>query len=285
MNQINEITILPDKTSIPRNNVKTIFYAERNIESVGNKYNLNSNEIDTHMMKNIEWGAVAYLTQSIYGIYKDENTCNIVGMTKEDCEVWINNTAQGGGISGVLYAYGGTYTGCVGESVSAAVKWNVDDNSPAKCDVDKVWNTTNGVKASTTGNMYGIYDMNGGGAEYVMGAIVNKTGGGLYTGSLANVLLESKYYDMYTFSEDYLNHARGHLGDATREILQIFGNSPGGWNRDYSNFPNVTSSAVSPWFRRGGEHCVSTLSGVFGFSTIGDGPFQDLTFRSVLSAA
>ena len=28
----------------------------------------------------MEWGAVAYLAQSVYGIYKDDNTCNIANM-------------------------------------------------------------------------------------------------------------------------------------------------------------------------------------------------------------
>ena len=40
--------------------------ASRNIES-NSQYNLPATGINTHMMKNIEWGVVAYLTQSKYG--------------------------------------------------------------------------------------------------------------------------------------------------------------------------------------------------------------------------
>jgi hypothetical protein len=48
-------------------------------------YGMKSTEIDTHMMKNMEWGAVAYLSSSIYGRYTDSTTCISSG-----CEVWIN---------------------------------------------------------------------------------------------------------------------------------------------------------------------------------------------------
>ena len=37
------------------------------MEQTGNSFGFVSGEVDTHMSKNNEWGAVAYLTQSIYG--------------------------------------------------------------------------------------------------------------------------------------------------------------------------------------------------------------------------
>ncbi len=284
-NVISEITILPNKTSMVLKNITTAFTAERTIET-NTKYNLNSTEIDTHMARNTEWGAIAYLTQSAYGIYKDENTCNIAGMTKDNCEVWINNTAQGTGTSGT-WAYGGTYTGCVGESVSAGVKWNTEENTVAKCDADKRWNTANGVKASTTGNMYGLYDTAGGTWEYVMGATVNQTGGGLYiasSGLQAAALPEAKYYDMYTFSDSNLTHERGHLGDATRETLANFGKNPGGWNGDLTDFPYVTSAGSWPWFMRGGVYHDGAWVGVVAIGRAGGGTGSAFSFRSVLSA-
>ena len=287
INVISEITILPDKTSMVVKMVNAIFNAERAIET-NSKYNLNSTEVDTHLMKNIEWGAVAYLTQSIYGIYKDENTCNIDGMDFAACEVWINNTAQGTGTNEtfVSWAYGGTYTGCVGESVSAKVKWNTEENTPAKCDDDKKWNT-GGVKASTTGNIYGVYDMAGGAFEYVMGATVNQTGGGLYiasSGLQATSLPDAKYYDMYTFSNNTLTHARGHLGDATRETLSNFGVGAGGWNGDLAVFPNATTSGANPWFTYGAQYNHGTSAGVFAFANVHGNAAWNISFRSILSA-
>ena len=161
-NLIGEITILPNKTSMVNKAVSTMFYAERNIElKSADKYNLNTTEIDTHMMRNSEWGAVAYLTQSVYGIYKDEKTCNIEGMSFAECEIWRNNTAQG--TANKLNR--GTYTGCVGDSVSAEIEWNTEEDTIAKCKETNKWNT-GGVKASTTGNIHGIYDMAGGAWEH-----------------------------------------------------------------------------------------------------------------------
>ncbi|HHT38169.1 MAG TPA: hypothetical protein GXZ95_01990, partial [Mollicutes bacterium] len=47
-------------------------------------------------------------------------------------------------------------TGCAGSSVDASNE-----------DICNEYHTTDGVKASTTGNIYGIYDMSGGAFEYV----------------------------------------------------------------------------------------------------------------------
>ncbi len=280
---INEITILPDKTSMVHKSISTAFFAEQKLNDAGNKYNLKTEEVDTHVIKNSEWGAVTYLTQSVYGIYKAENTCNIVGMTKEDCEVWINNTAQGAGTENVTYAYGGTHTGCVGDSVSAEVIWNDDDGSVAKCKEGNRWNEK-GVNASTTGNMYGIYDMSGGAVEDVMGVTVNEKDGGLYldnSGFTTNTLPESKYYDMYTFSEDRLTHARGHLGDATREMLATFEDINGGWDSGTIAFPY----GIYPWFIRGGFYNSTSRAGLLASGHYNGSTSSGYNFRSVLSAA
>ncbi len=284
-NNINEVTILPNKTSLIGTDVSTEFYATRKIEEENTSiYNLNSVEIDTHMMKNIEWGAVAYLTQSMYGIYKNESTCNIEGMDFNECEVWINNTVQGAGKTGsVTNNYGGTATGCVGDTVSGLFRWSNDDGLPANCPDGKKWNQ-NGIKSSTTGNMYGVYDMSGGAFDRVMSAIVTQSNGELYisrTGFQTNTLPESKYYDMYTFSDENFTYERGHLGDATRETLLIFGNTKGGWNLDYAYFPYVTPSF---WFNRGGGYGEGRAAGIFSLYA-GEGGLNFYgSFRVVLTA-
>ena len=65
-----------------------MFNASRAIET-NDKYGLDASTVDTHMMKNMEWGAVAYLTSSKYGIYIDASTC-----INSECEVWINNNSN-----------------------------------------------------------------------------------------------------------------------------------------------------------------------------------------------
>ena len=62
----NNIRILPNKTSLRNNTVSSFFYGIRSMSIENNVFGINSNIIDTHMMKNSEWGVVAYLSQSKY---------------------------------------------------------------------------------------------------------------------------------------------------------------------------------------------------------------------------
>ncbi len=284
-NDIGEIIILPNKTSMVNKSISTAFFTEQALNKEGNKYNLKHGEVDTRIMKNSEWGAVAYLTQSIYGIYTyNGEGCTIEGMNKENCEIWINNAAQGIDMT----QWGGTYTGCVGGSVSAEVQWNTEEDTPAKCEADKQWNT-GGVKASTTGNMYGIYDMNGGASEYMMGLITEKNSGVPYyntdySGLSVENMPNQKYYDLYGFSDSFLTHERGHLGDATRETLATYGSGTGGWNSDNSYFPLIGNVGVQPFFRRE-RYTGSRYSGIVAFSYGNGAGISGLSFRSILSAA
>jgi hypothetical protein len=206
------LKILPDVTSLKNITVGDMFNATRNQElTYASNYGISSSEIDTHMMKNMEWGATAYLSSSIYGRYTDSSTCISSG-----CEVVINNNS-------------GYTTGCS----SSGCGWS-----------------TNGVSASTTGNQYGIYDMNGGAWEYVMGNMVDSSGN-YYPSSSGLSKPDTKYYDSYAYSAStYTDHARGQLGDATKETLKTFGSDVGGWYSDYAAFLMVPYS----WFVRGGHY-------------------------------
>ena len=83
---INNITIKPNVASLRNVTVSNFFYS---IQNLNNVYSING---DSHMMKNMEWGAVAYLSHSKYG------TC-----TNGNCvEVSINSNSSyytGGGAS------------------------------------------------------------------------------------------------------------------------------------------------------------------------------------------
>ena len=85
-NNLNNITIKPNVSSLRSQSVSSFFYAILNMNNI---YNING---DSHMMKNMEWGAVAYLSHSKYG------TC-----TDGECtEVSINSNSSyytGGGTS------------------------------------------------------------------------------------------------------------------------------------------------------------------------------------------
>jgi hypothetical protein len=268
------LTIKPNVVSIVNITVGDMFNATRNQElTYATTYGIDASIIDTHMMKNMEWGAVAYLSSSIYGRYTDTSTCIASG-----CEVWINNThtGTGCGVSGdySVTACGGTITGCSGSSVSAN-----QANSMSACATGYTWSGT-GINASTTGNQYGIYDMSGGAWEYVMGNMVGSDGN-YYSSSAGLDQPDAKYYDSYAYSAStYTDHARGKLGDATKETLKTFGSENGGWNSDYALLP----SGVDSWFGRGGYAHIGAHAGVFVFYRDTGGAGSSLSFRSIITA-
>ena len=205
---VSNIVVKPNVSSLRNQTVSSFFYASRSMEQTGNSFGFVSSEVDTHMSKNNEWGAVAYLTQSIYGRCTSNTTCTEVGIN--------NNTSY---ITGI---------GDKPSSTASSVKTNT-------------YNTISGKNASTTGNIYGIYDMSGVAWEYVMG-IYNKN----IKSSGFSTLPDNKYYNNYT--------ATSYTGHAISETK--------GWYNDQS-FSVYFS--VSPWFIRGCYYDDGELSGMFAF--------------------
>ena len=194
---------------------------------------------DSHMIKNMEWGAVAYLKQSKYGL--------------GETDIGINNNSS--------YT-----TGCGATAGSS---------SSDTCDA---YNTTNGMLASTTGNIYGVYDMSGGAYEYVMGNMVNSSGAFYASSSGFSSAPDAKYYDAYTYGTDYEDRGRGKLGDATKETLATFGSNTGGWYSDYASFVKSSYS----WFYRGGSRGSGSNAGVFSFNYGNGGGIGSISSRVVL---
>ncbi len=179
--------------------VKPSVYSWRK-NSVGNffkaMYNYNR-ELDSHMMKNTEWGAVAYLSHSRYGI----NT-----------EVRKNNNSN-------------FLTGYAEDTKDAGP--STTNNQP--------YNTETGYLASTTGNITGVYDMSGGSDEYVAGYIDgNVRNSGLTLEEIRNTY--SKYIDVYTSDSAVTTYSKRILGDATGEMGPFYGSYYNNWYDDYSHF-------------------------------------------------
>ena len=228
-------TILPDVTSLRKQNVSTQFQTAlkfaggtlsgSNVTFTGSStYGLTTNT-DSHMMKNSEWGAVAYLSHSKYGVNR---------------EVYINNS-QG--------YYTGRSGGNVGGSVSASINgtytWDgLLTSNNATRDLTKA--------ASTTGNITGVYDMSGGAYEYVMGNYNN-------TVSLSSfsAFPESKYYDKYTTTNS-LTACNGGVcfGHALSETKK--------WYGDNAYFVDNDNS----WYLRGVNSTNGTSAGVFALDSL-----------------
>ena len=209
----NGIIIKPNVNSLRNNNVSNLFFASRSMEKSENSFGFVSSEVDTHMSKNNEWGAVAYLTQSIYGRCTSSTTCTEIG---------INNNSN-------FITGRGAPAGSDPSTTSAA------------------YNTTLGKNASTTNNIYGIYDMSGGTWEYVMGT-KNKT----LTGTGFNSLPNEKYYNNYTTSS-----YQGHALTETQ-----------GWYQDLYDF------GKPGWFMRGSLVALTTQMGIFSVMIESDPSFN-----------
>jgi formylglycine-generating enzyme required for sulfatase activity len=115
--------------------------------------------------------------------------------------------------------------------------------------------------ASTTGNIYGIYDMSGGLWEYVAAYVNN--GSDRLTNYGASILsANNKYknvYSMGTSDTPALNYEASStiLGDAIYETSI----SSGAWDSDTASMPYN----INPWFIRGGVYSGGISAGLFNF--------------------
>lgn len=232
-----------------------MFNVTLDMKNKGDIYGWDPNEVDTHLMKNTEWGAVAYLSKSIFGA--DTN------------EVWNNS-------------YNKYQTGCSGTSISAS-----DESSCV------TYNTVNGQKASTTLNIYGVYDMSGGALESVMGNYNNLAGfnSGFTNQQIADI--DSKYITRYTTPSYNLlggtgmDYDKSLYGDAMYETSKgasrnnssgWTGNYASGWFNDYTYLPYTTF----PWIPRGSDYNLGSGAGLFEFDNSNGFTNVNGAFRPVL---
>ncbi len=231
------------------------------MNSENNPYGLSSDDsiVDPHLTKNSEWGAVAYLSQSVYG---------------KNAEVWNNSNTS-------------YITGMAGSNVNAS-----SENST------NAYNIGNGPQASTTGNIYGVYDMSGGTWERVA-AYINNGDDNLIAngGDLVASGMTSKYRNVYTAYDSNGNitiisgkesqqksyeksaPVNGKYGEA---IYETSANSTSPWRSswysDCSGFPNTSG----PFFIRGSGYSDTSNAGLFYFD-MNHGLFtKDYGFRVVV---
>ena len=262
-------------------NQNDAFNISKALTESGNIYGLNSSSTDSHMMKNSEWGAIAYLAQSKYGL----NGTNI----------YINNVNLNNS-TGAQSVY--AVTGCTGatEDASSVATTITELNNRTTSGV-YVWTQKSGTKASTTGTIYGIYDMSGGTWERTAG-LVNNGNENLtkYGQSLMNALnngKSSKYVTVYPHDSsvdktganiDTASAANWKAntkiyGDGIRETSTA-GTGKTSWYGDFSYFPAV----YYPFSVRGGSCWDTDGAGLFSFLRhVGDSSYRS-GFRSVLVA-
>ena len=268
--------------------------------------------LKSHMMKNSEWGAVAYLQHSVYGSHES---------------VRINNN------SNYLTGYAAKYEPTTGYTGTNELCSNTPDacneyggvSSPG---ADGEYNTNYfnkaSVVASTTGNYSGIYDMSGGSWETMMAGMDDNSTGDGHTGKLSSgrhnaynsgfigkltcpecndsgveinhnisevtvgieLPTDERYYDKYDYSTSYVTYNRGFLGDATKEMgpFQSIRNLTISRNIDswYNNEAWIVYSA-QPWFIRGGDFGFGSSAGMFDFTHAYGTTLTNYSFRIVLA--
>ena len=237
-------TIKPNLNSLVSQTVSNQFSTS---QKLGTNAYLTSNgvsQVDAHMMKNTEWGAVAYLKQSKYGL----------GATD------IGNNAYRASSSPYYKA------GCGPAS---------ETDLTSKTTTCTSYTSSAGVMSSTTGNVYGVYDMAGGAFDYVMGIMKTEDGTSLAyskSGLSESILpLESKYTDVYSYGTSGNDFSRRMLGDATGET--------NGWYDDGYIFPNSSASV----FLRGGNSSYGSGVGIYRFYGLDGLSYTDGSFRSVIT--
>ena len=241
------VKVLPNVISWRNITISNIFTNCLNMNVEGNIYGIPTNAV-THLMKNSEWGAVAYLTQSKYG--------------RNGTEVTINNSSS-------------YITGNAANSVNEA------ENGGG---VTNAYNTEKGVLASTTGTVYGIYDMSGGAWEYVSAGLTTKIDEEI---KILNGF-EEKLVDRYKEitddnigNENYeLNKAK--YGDALYEtsldVSITTSATTNGWYRGYTNYMKSDSTCLM----RGNRYLGSSVAGLFAFARqLGNGG-QGSSFRPTI---
>ena len=392
---IDSITVKPNLSSLRNQTVSSFETNIMNMKNSGNQYGL-STSTDTHMLKNSEWGAVAYLSHSKYGtctngtckkvnfnnsssMYTGRssgglNTTSETGTYKYNQTNLITTTISGGtevsfSTSGDIFPWDESGDGVynnemqspdeianlefeftapsndtylsfdwriengynddilyytitkdgnalsdTGES-TAITETKVGDNSPIRLEkgsytltftYEKYFNDSmgyvenikivdspivkkeniqigegkDGPSASTTHNVYGVYDMSGGSDEYVMANMVNTDGTTMIPGSsgyTTTTYPNNKYYDKYSYSESQKTRSRSKLGDGIKEVYK---GSDVGWYDTSSQLAYF----YRLWFNRGSRYNINLGdAGVFDSGNSSGNSFSYGSSRPVIT--
>ena len=234
---------------------------------------------NSHLMKNSEWGAIAYLTHSQYGRNGHEIGMNTYGPETKEGETKYYNEVTG---------YGSSGTGRTTEETIA------DDNR---------YDGKYGMNASTTGNLYGVYDISGGCWEYTSvlyskytngngNSLYAKTANGKYSSSVADSQIpsnSSKYVTIYPIDTTvegndgsiHFHYAKWKdiYGDAIYETSNGNGNNKS-WFNDYAD--GDTANLTEAFCLRGGYFWNGAGAGAFAFVDGGGNADFAYSYRVVL---
>lgn len=254
--------------------VKSIGVTDQN-NPYGNSTSTTSNNhhlstMASHVSTNNEWGATAYLSASKYG-------AGVTGV--------LPNSAIDAGTDGDGLGSTGL-TGCGPADSTSLTQYTCLNNT------SHYYYGNIGKLASTTGNVYGVYDMSGGGREFTMGIRSTQASGIGENSTYFATPPRSPYANIYSDSEgfgakpswsqstdsQFFNNdvctwetCGGQAIHETKTIQSVI-NSEQSWNQDYSQF----AYGNYIYFGRGGNFGGGTKTGLFSTGrSDGNGQYYD----------
>lgn len=226
---------MPGKVSVNYTNSNDMYTISKRLTNTGNPYGFNKEDVESMQIKNTQWGAIAYLTQSKYGTNGNIIEVNTTNIEKQE----KNSTAKSGG----------------------------EDYK------------TN-IKQSSTGTIYGVYDLAGGAWERVAAILDNDNPFIKVYNYKMYKDKDTKYIDKYTVAKEDKNQNNYNInsdkyGDAIWEVS----NSSGVWNNNTFEYPSGNAAI----FRRGGNFEDKEKSGIYAlYMTAGCETNSNSCYRVVL---
>lgn len=251
-NKENIVEIKPGKKTLVNINYADMWNYVENMKS---EYKL---DFEPRIITNMEWGAIAYLSYSQYSKLNNDE----YNMTNR--RIFLNSAR------GNYDTYDKMTTGCSGAKYHGM--------GDVKClysyDIPYY-----GQGASSTGNIYGIYDLAGGAWECtwsVVGTWPLKKNLAGYKGELPNNI---RYFTLYKPSSNMYDYSRGQIGDATVETRSKT-IEQSSWQ---GNLAYLATNEF-PWIKRGGTPKGGGYSGIFDYGITDAKARNDKTFRVIISS-
>ena len=227
-------------------------------------------KLSSHMINNNDWGAATYISASKYGAGYNSVQINANGAGHSDDNNNNNNNSYG-------------TTGCGPQANGNTSKYENSGTfgTPQACgNADRAYNGTLGQLASTTNNPTGIYDMSGGGWEYVAASYTSNLSNSNTNQYFGSIAAHPPYVNTYNITN--MNNCTFATcgGQALYETNNgSNNNNTAQWNGNSMYFVGSSFS----WFGRGGGYGNGSNSGLFfAYVDFGDAG-SDGAFRVVLA--
>lgn len=202
-----------------------------------------NNSVDSHLLTNSEWGSIIILYNSRFG--KSGNSNYYHDNVKTFSRMYINSN----GYTGCSSVYTINSSSFNFGSNNTCVMYNDMSNYTHNANSTEYNIYTVGPGASTTGTIYGVYDMAGGESELVSAVVVDSNNN-------LPISNYSGYYDVYSNNgykgiinsyNDIKYLSRYKYGDGTKEFYRVFDDNSL-WNTGY-----LKQDSVYGVITRGGD--------------------------------